>query len=40
MQNLLDRGLITQDFLDTLDRISDHLPDLGSELIVEAKLKA
>ena len=40
MQNLLDRGLITHDFLDTLDRISDHLPDLGSELIVEAKLKA
>ncbi len=40
MQNLLDGGLITQDFLDTLDRISDHFPNLGSELIVEARLRA
>ena len=39
MQQLLDEGLINRDFLETLNRISDFLPDMGSELLVEARIK-
>jgi hypothetical protein len=38
MQDLLELGTINQDFLDTLDKISENLPGLGSELIVEVRL--
>lgn len=39
MQNLLDRQIINQEFLEILNEISDFLPELGSELIVEARIE-
>jgi SAM-dependent methyltransferase len=38
MQDLLDNQIIDPEFLEALDDISDFLPELGSELIVEARI--
>ena len=39
MQNLLDRQIINPEFLEILNEISDSLPELGSESIVEARIE-
>lgn len=37
MQRLVDDGFLTTDLLDGLDRLADVLPDLGSEIWVDAE---
>jgi len=37
MQNLVDSGFITRDMLEGLDKLVDLLPDLGSEIWVNAR---